>query len=94
MDGLVGVDSFPESAWKPRRNVSTTCPKKKPPFPAGTAGVTPVPTPTPLPSPSSTPVMERGETAPKLCQKKNKKTSPSSAPGLILNVCVWQAPAG
>lgn len=28
MDGLVGVDSFPESAWKPRRNVSTTCPQK------------------------------------------------------------------
>lgn len=35
----------------------------------------------PLP-PSSTPAMERGETAPKLCQKKKKKTLSQLCPGI------------
>lgn len=77
MDGLVGVDSFPESAWKPRRNASTTCPKKKTPFPAGTAGATPVPAPTQQ-HPSDGAWGNSSKTVP----KKKKKTLSQLCPGI------------
>lgn len=93
MDGLVGVDSFPESAWKRRRNASTTCPKNTIPSwdcrSHPSARSHPAPQSQQHPSDGASAWGNSSETVP-----KKKKTSPSSVPGLILNVCVWQAPAG